>query len=281
MTVGECEKKIVQSLTKAGVESPGLCALMLLQKVSGKSRLELALEPARVLVPDMLEELGQLVKRRCQGEPMAYILGQREFYEHSFHVSPATLIPRPETELLVELALELFGGEKILFLDAGCGCGNIGLSLLAIREKWQGILVDRSRAALAVTHKNSRRIAPGAIMVEGDLGNLPVPAASLDLLISNPPYIGPHEKVQVLPDVLEYEPEMALFSGDEGYAHLKALAREGLRVLKPGGWLLVEHGFSQQDRLRDLLGGSGFQDIRTYRDLASLPRCVAARRSLY
>lgn len=279
MNVSSCQKELLNILIKAGVESPGLCASMLLEHVTGMSRLDLALNPDRELGEAERAELFSLVLRRCGGEPMAYITGIRDFYEHSFRVSPATLIPRPESEMLVELALSHLPYASVRFLDAGCGCGNIGLSLLAARPHWEGLLVDISREALEIARKNAMSIALRTIFVQADMGKLPVGAESLDLLVSNPPYIGLQEKGEVMADVLAFEPHCALFSPEEGFGHLQALAREAARCLKAGALLLVEHGATQQNRLKEILASNGFREISGYEDLAGLPRCVLARKA--
>lgn len=277
MTFRACERIITSILIKAGVDSPGLCANMLLRHISGFSKLQLALASEREIPNEAMENLRILVARRCCREPMAYILGHREFYDHDFIVSSATLIPRPETELLVELALPKLEKSNGLLLDAGCGCGNIGLSLLAAKHSWSGILLDSSKAALKIARENAKKIAPCAILIQGDMEKLPCPDRSLDLIVSNPPYIGLDEKKDVMPDVLAFEPSSALFSGNAGYAHLIAIAREARRTLKPEGWLLMEHGATQQENLMNILASYQFQELSAHRDFAGLPRCVCAR----
>lgn len=278
MTVGSCRKELHELLTKAGVDSPGLCVNMLLEHVTGLSRLELALEPDRKLVPTEYEKARLLALRRSHFEPMAYITGYKDFYEHRFRVSPFTLIPRPETELLVELALAKASLGYARFLDAGCGCGNIGLSLLSARQNWQGLLLDKSAGAVKIAMENAARIAPQALFAQGDMFSLPVPDQSLDLLVSNPPYIGLQEKGNVMADVLAFEPHSALFSSEQGLGHLKALAAEAGRCLKTDGMLLVEHGSGQQQALLEIFRAHGFNELSAYNDLAGLPRCILARK---
>lgn len=278
MTISEAQKELIAILTKAGVDSPGLCAFMLLEHVTGLKRLELRLAPEKLLSKDELNLLWHLTKRRVRHEPMAYIIGQKGFYEHSFLVSPATLIPRPETELIVELALELLPRDEIFFVDAGCGCGNIGLSLLAARKKWQGLLLDQSVAALQISVQNATHIAPTAFFAQGNLSSLPCKDQSLDLIVSNPPYIGIQEQEELTPEVLAFEPHIALFSDAEGYGHLMALAKEAKRCLKEGGYLIVEHGAKQQQKLKRIFEREAFSQLDAYNDLASLPRCIVAKK---
>lgn len=276
MTIGSCQKELHALLIKAGVESPGLCVSMLLEYVTGLTRLELALARDKKLSRAEYDQARLLADRRCHFEPMAYIIGYKDFYEHCFRVSPATLIPRPETELLVEIALEKAPYKYTRFLDAGCGCGNIGLSLLAARKHWQGLLLDKSAEALGVAQENAARMAAQAVFIQGDIFGLPIGEKSLDLLVSNPPYIGLQEKGEVMPDVLAFEPHSALFSSEHGLGHLKALASQAARILKDDGLLLMEHGASQQESLLEILAAHGFRDLSAYNDLAGLPRCVAA-----
>lgn len=265
-------------LTKAGVESPGLCVSMILEHVTGMSRLALALSLDRKLSESEYGQALLLAERRSRFEPMAYITGYKDFYEHRFRVSQDTLIPRPETELLVELALGKAPCGSIRFVDAGCGCGNIGLSLLAQRKDWQGLLIDKSMGALEIAKENSLRIASQAMIVRGDIFRLPILEKSLDLLISNPPYIGLHEREEVSADVLAFEPHSALFSPEQGFSHLKALAAEAKRSLKPGGMLLVEHGAGQQERLLKIFAAFDFMELAAYKDLAGHPRCILAKK---
>lgn len=276
MTIAECEKELVSILIKAGADSPGLCVSMILEHVTGLSRLALALDKERELSPCDYDKIKALAARRARHEPMAYIIGRKSFYEHEFIVTRGALVPRPETELLVELALDIVGAKPAIFLDAGCGSGNIGLSLLAARPSLRGLLMDISGAALAVARQNALKIAPRAVLLAGSVFSLPLPDRSLDLLVSNPPYIGWHERGEVMKDALDFEPHSALFSEEEGFSHLKALGREGARCLKPGGSLIVEHGASQRDALLKIYKSLGFRETAVFDDLAGLPRCLLA-----
>ncbi len=278
MTVRECEKEFISVLTRAGVNSPGLCVTVLLEQVLGLSRLGLALSRDRQLSYAEYCSLRELILRRSSHEPLAYITGTKDFFEHKFLVSPHVLIPRQETELIVELALKFINKENIVFLDAGCGCGNIGLSLLARRKGWRGLLLDKSLQALEIASKNAMNIAPDAIFVQGNMYNLPLKDSSLDLVVSNPPYIGLHEKKDVMRDVLDFEPHSALFSDEGGFGHLKALGVETMRCLKKGGILITEHGSTQQKKLEEIYKDAGFKEIMVSKDLAGLPRTVLARK---
>lgn len=268
---------LARELAAAGTESPGLCARLLVERAAGIPRERWLFADERELTPAEEEALRALADRRLRGEPMAYILGRREFYEHEFVVDPATLIPRPETELLVELASRLAPGGAI-FADLGCGCGCVGLSLLAIRRDSRGFLLDNSPGALKVARINDARLNTGATLVLGDIFALPFAPSSLDLIVANPPYVATEEEGEVCAETLAYEPRAALFSPEHGFAHALAIIRRARDSLRPGGWLLLEHGYRQQERILAELSAAGFGEIAGYRDLAGLPRYAAARK---
>ncbi len=225
------------------------------------------------------EAAEKMLRRRLAGEPMAYILGEREFYNSSFLVSPAVLIPRPETETLVELAISADLPDETTFADFGCGSGCAGLSVALEKPRWRGVLMDNSRAALAVARENGARLTARARYIAGDIFAPPFRRASLDLVISNPPYICESEKNEVCAETLAYEPASALFSPKDGFAHIMALIRAARYILRENGLLAMEHGYRQQDDVARLLADASFDDIRRYEDLAGLPRCVTARKT--
>lgn len=303
-TVAKAIRSLGKRFGQAGLDSPMLCARMLVAKATGFSREKLAMYPETLLDTQTSDHLANLAARRLTGEPLAYILGQREFYGRDFLLDSSTLIPRPETELLLELALELndlpsgpdilhsrgqafphtssghFSANsqnlaKINFLDAGTGSGCIGISLALERPDWHGILLDISRPALKIARKNAKacdclnRLA----ILRADMAALPLPDQCLSLVVGNPPYIAASEMDDVMPDVLSFEPTEALFSPGHGLDHCRALANEAARVLQAGGWILLEHGASQGEAVRQILDRSGFCQIRTERDLAGLERC--------
>lgn len=265
-------------LVEAGVDSPGLCARMLVAHVAGLDKVGYILAGNEDLAPEAAARLADLTLRRAQGEPMAYILGKKEFYGIEFIVSPAVLTPRPETELLVELALANLPEKNTIFADLGCGSGCIGLSLLKIRPEWTGIFMDLSSDALEIAKRNAVALACKAKFVLADLFKPLLAAESCDLIISNPPYIGAAEKNLVMPETLAYEPHFALFSQQNGLAHLEAVIRCAANSLKKQGWLLLEHGSSQADVVYDLLKSAGFVNIAMHKDLANLPRCAMAQK---
>lgn len=273
----EQEKKLEALLVEAGVDSPGLCARMLVEHVLGLDPVHHILSSSRTLSADEENRLEDLVQRRAAGEPMAYILGRKAFYEHEFMVSPATLVPRPETEMLVDLALGLLPESRIRFADIGAGSGCIGLSLMAKRPCWHGVLLDISGEALHVASRNASRIAANPCLIQGDMFNLPFRDNSLDLLISNPPYIA-FDEFPEMDRTLAYEPPSALFSGNEGLGHIQGLALEAKRVLRAGGLAIIEHGYLQSRKVCEILTDAGFMDVNDHNDLAGLPRCATGQK---
>lgn len=275
-----CELELVarKKLTEAGVDSPGLCARLLVAHTACLDKIAYILGSDQELPEDRELYLQKLVERRAQGEPLAYLLGKKEFYGRDFVVSPATLVPRPETELLVELALDLVPVKGIRFCDAGCGSGCIGETLLLERPDWEGVLLDNSREALHVAECNARKLGCNPLFICADIFAPPLATSSLDLVISNPPYIDPRERQLVMPATLAYEPHSALFSKQGGLAHLNAVILGAASHLKKGGILILEHANTQGNAVLELLGLAGFKQMRDYEDLAGLPRCAVAKK---
>ena len=204
-----------------GVDSPRLSAELLLRHVLGISRVELATRPESAVPAAALTRLEGLLRRRVQGEPVAYLIGQREFFGRDFIVTPATLIPRPETEILVETALEALPAAGVAFADLGTGSGCIAVTLCAERPGWRGIALDRSGRALSVAGRNARRhdTAGRLAFVRGDFLAPCLAPESLDLVVSNPPYVSLTEYAALSPEVRDFEPVTALvpsFADDGG-----------------------------------------------------------------
>lgn len=274
-------------LRTAGDDSPHICARALAQAVTGLDRTGLILAGPRPLAPELVARLDEAVSRRCAGEPLAHILGQKEFFGRNFAVTTDTLIPRPETELLVELALQHMqtaetyqsGSTPLRLADLGSGSGCIGITLLCEHPRWQGLLLDISPAALAVARHNARThgVERRLCCLTADMAYAPLIPRSLQLLVSNPPYISPAERHEVMEEVLRHEPHAALFSPDDGLAHLQAACRAAAAALVPGGHLLLEHGWRQGPAVRQILTRSGFANVTTHTDLAGHERCTQGR----
>ncbi|MGY6555354.1 MAG: peptide chain release factor N(5)-glutamine methyltransferase [Wenzhouxiangella sp.] len=226
---------------------------------------------------ELQQQLASLAARRQAGEPMAYLLGRREFYGRDFTVNSAVLIPRPETELLVETALEKLG-ERATVLDLGTGSGCIALSLAAERPAWKVTASDLSEAALAVARANASRLRLDQVeLLHGDLFG-PVSGRRFDAILSNPPYVAVGDPHLSRGD-LRFEPAMALSADQDGLFLIERLIRDAGAHLHAGGWLLIEHGYDQGPSVRERLARAGFEQIETRCDLGQIERLSLGCRS--
>lgn len=279
-------------LKAAGVDSPRLSAELLAAHASGLDRLRLRTWPDTPLLPEWLDILENLLARREQGEPMAYLIGTREFFGRDFLVTPHTLIPRPETELLVEAALKLFGSAPIQFADFGTGSGCIAVTLCAERPHWSGLAVDASAGALATAAENAHHYhTHGLCFARADFTRPLLADGSLDLLVSNPPYVSEAEYADLSPEVARFEPKNALVpgigvspvhtDGSTGLEHAALVITAAGRALHPGGVLLMEHGWTQGPAIQVLLENNTWHNPLIHKDLAGLNRFVSAVRAPY
>lgn len=221
-------------------------------------------------------QFASLLARRLSGEPVAYLTGMREFYGRSFQVSPAVLIPRPETELLVEQALaRMPETQPVKVLDLGTGSGCIAITIALERPRAQVAAIDRSRAALAVARRNADRLGAQVEFVESDWFAA-VDARRFDLIVSNPPYVAAADPHLERGDV-RFEPVGALASGADGLHDLRRLVTAAGGHLVRGGTLLLEHGYDQADAVQAMLRETGFRDIESWRDLAGVLRVSGGR----
>jgi len=223
------------------------------------------------------ERFEALLQRRISGEPMSYITGTKEFWSHELLVSPATLVPRPETELLVELALrEIPRKAEWQVLDLGTGSGAIAISIAAERVLCTVTATDASPEALAIAAENVRQAdLANVICVVGDWAE-PVAGKQFEIIVSNPPYV--REDDEALQN-LRHEPLSALASGADGLHDIRVLATDCAAILAADGWLMLEHGADQQTEVANILEAAGWVDIACHNDLAGKPRVTVARRS--
>jgi release factor glutamine methyltransferase len=243
----------------------------LLQTVLGVNRAYLLAHPERVLTEQELSRYQASLQRRLQGEPLAYILGEREFFGLSFKVTPATLIPRPDTELLVELALARISAAGCRVLDLGTGSGAIALAIAHTRPDAEVTAVDASEAALEVAQENARRLQiRNASFVSGDWFSA-LAGRRFDLIVSNPPYIAENDRHLAQGD-LRFEPSSALSSGADGLDDIRRIISAAGAYLEFGGWLMLEHGYDQAAQVRALLLSAGFKNVRSDKDLAGIER---------
>lgn len=263
-----------RELAAAGVPDALLEARVLTGHALDLNRVQLITEATRDVAQEAILRVRAAVARRASGEPLAHITGQREFYGRPFRVTPYTLVPRPETELLVEESLQRLpqGG---CFADWGTGSGCVGITLAAERPDCRGLLLDYSAEALSVARENARAlgVATRLRLIRGDMLRPCLGGNRFDVICSNPPYIAPQEVLDVMPEVRRHEPAQALFSEDNGLRHIRALIAGAGPALKPGGWLLLEHGAGQGATVREALAQGNFAAITTQRDLAGQERC--------
>lgn len=265
----------LQAAEAAECTAPRLEAELLLACALKRDRLFVRMFPEHVPDDGALELFWALLARRCQGEPMAYLLGEKEFYGRPFRVRRGVLIPRPETELIIDTVLEdkdLAGREEVRFIDLGAGSGCIGLTLQLERPHWQGLLLERAGVPLAVCAENRKGLGAGrALILQADLARAPLKDASLDLVVANPPYID-EDDPEVQAGVRAHEPHEALFAAQHGLADLASCISTAARVLVPGGLIVLEHGAQQAEMVRTLLAQQNFLKILTKKDLAGLDR---------
>lgn len=253
-----------------------LDARLLVQHLLGIDHAAYLADPDRRLDSETAQDFFRLVKRREAGEPLAYITGEREFFGRSFAVSPAVLIPRPDTELLVLLALERLRGTRApRVLDLGTGSGAIAVSVAAECPDAQVSAVDVSPAALAVAAANALRFGVTVRWLAGDW-YAPVRGERFALIVANPPYVAAHDP-HLEQDGLPFEPDIALTDGADGLSCLQAIIGAGPAHLETGGWLLCEHGYDQAAKCRELFAAAGFQGVKSWPDLAGIERVTGGR----
>lgn len=252
----------------------------LLLHALGRERAWLLAHPDEELREKDQRAAGELLDRRLQGEPIQYITGEAEFYGLPFRVNRDVLIPRPETEHLVEEAIELasrFASPRIV--DVGTGSGAIAVALAHHLRDARITAIDCSLAALEVARANAGRngVAAKVRFLAGDL-LAPVAGEQFEIVVSNPPYVPESDRTSLAVEVREFEPPEALFAGGDGLAVLRRLISQAREVLVPGGWIALEIGHGQAERVRTLLADAGYEEIGFTPDLQGIPRVAAARR---
>ncbi len=225
---------------------------------------------------DVLEEFRRLIDERAQGRPVAHLTGCREFWGLRLKVTPDTLIPRPETEHLVERTLSLNLPEKASILDFGTGSGAVAIALVHERPAWQVHAMDMSEAVLKVAAENAALTHTPHILFRCTDSLAGYRPHGFDAIVSNPPYVAEGDPHLLRGDV-RFDPDDALIAGEDGLDCIRYLIDNALKFLKPGGWLVMEHGYNQAEAVRGLLGQAGYGNIRTALDLAGNERVTQAR----
>ncbi len=277
MRLKEALEAAVRRLDENAVGSPRMNAEVLLMFTLGCDRAYLYGHPERELAAEERERYDEVLAERERGVPSQYITGHQEFWGLDLIVTPAVLIPRPETEHVVETVLELARGrERLKIVDVGAGSGAIALALAKELPQAEITAVDVSAAALEIARANAVRLQLARVRFrESDLLEA-VRDEEFDLVVSNPPYVGEGEADKVQREVKKFEPKLAVFAGAEGLDVIARLIPQAWQRLYPGGWLLLEIGYTQEQAVRALL--TGWAEVRSVPDLQGIPRVMVARK---
>jgi release factor glutamine methyltransferase len=283
LTIAEAVVEAAQALRHAGVTEARREAASLLEHVTGRDRTFLITSAETTLAAGDVSRLRRLVERRAAGEPLQYITGRQGFYKLDFEVTPDVLIPRPETELLVETALDLLDESRApaFILDVGTGSGCVAVSLLHERADALAVGVDISLPALRVAARNAARAGVGErlrLLAADGFNALDSSRARFDVIVSNPPYVAEDALAGLQREVRDHEPRLALTPGGDGLRVIRALVADAPRFLKPGGHLLVEIGFDQHEAVERLVDPRVWRLLAIHKDLQGIPRTVALRK---
>lgn len=290
MQIKEILQKTTDFFRNKGFDSPRLETELLISSALRWERMRLYLNHEYPLTEEELNACREFVKRRATGEPVAYIVGHKGFYKHSFKVTPAVLIPRPETESLVEEALTWAKKNcaQARVVDLGTGSGCVGISVLAELPDAKLLAVDISDAALAIAQTNAEEIGVNdrstylnkdaamldASVVKSTLGEL------ADIVLANPPYIA-QDDPDVQDSVRKFEPGVALFSDENGFSHIRAWARTAARIARPGAFIMFEIGHEQGARAKEIFAATtDYENVQIVKDLAGLERFIRATRKM-
>jgi release factor glutamine methyltransferase len=285
-TIAEAISEGARRLEQAGASEARRTAGVLLAHRLGVDRTHLLMHPEAVVSEEDYKTFLQMIERRAAGEPLQYITGHQEFYKLDFLVTPAVLIPRPETEFLVERVLTLVRESQQalpLIVDIGTGSGGIAVTLAVEISGARVIATDISGAALAVARQNAARHGVSS-RVEFYEGDLLAPLAALgmanqvDVLACNPPYVAASKPELVQREVRDYEPHTALFGGDDGLIFYRRLLAEGFDYVRPSGYLVCEIGYTQLDAITELVAASRWQLVEVTHDLQGIPRTLTIRK---
>ncbi len=277
MTAREAIGWAAVQLKQAGMEDSRRIAMILLEGSARLNASTLLLTPDLTVPDDALASFRLMVERACAQEPVQYILGRWDFFGRTFRTDRRALIPRPETERLVEEALAVIPmGQPCQVIDVGCGTGCIGITLKLERPDASVTLMDVSEDALALANENAMRLHADMAFVQADMRE-PLPGGPYDVIVSNPPYISGPDMAVLPANVREHEPHLALYGGEDGLEFVRVLALRAVESLKPGGWMFVEIGYDQAEKAIAVMKAAAL-DARAISDYGGVLRLVAARK---
>jgi release factor glutamine methyltransferase len=282
VTIGAAWREVRDRFRTADIDTPELDARLLAQKVFAIDAMGLVRREREIAPPDKLKELDQFAQRRLVGEPISRIAGEKEFWSLKFALNDATLVPRPETEQLVEEGVALLAGKRgARILDLGTGSGAIIVSIVEALPKSKGFATDISEDALAIARQNAQRhgVAERIEFRKGSWWQAVPHTELFDLIVSNPPYIATDAIAELSPEVRVFDPKAALDGGFDGLEAYRAIAAQAARRLNPGGKALLEIGFNQGETVSRVFARAGFGRVELLKDLAGLERVVLCSHS--
>jgi len=274
LTLRDALRQTAERFERHGVSSPRLNAEVLLTHCLSVGKTYLYTHDERELTGEEAQKLEDFVYERISGVPVQYIVGRQEFFGRYFTVNPAVLIPRPETEFIVEAMLGLRPPAGSRIIDVGSGSGCIGITLALELPQSQVTLTDISLEALRVARLNAENLGARVSIACMDL--LDAATGPFDFIVSNPPYVSRKETSRLQIEVREHEPEVALYGDDDGLAAFRRLAPSAARLLRPGGYLIAEMGFGMEERVLSVFG-AGWEKLPTRKDLQGIPRTICVR----
>ena len=267
----------VKILTKFNIKTPKLDSEILLSKVISKDRKYIILNSCEEINKKSLDDFNNLIERRKKGEPIAYITNNKEFWNDSFYVDKNVLIPRPDSELIIDQVLKIFPKDKRLqLLDIGVGSGCILLSLLKERSNFFGTGIDISKKSINISKYNAKilQLTNRVKFYNSDVDNFKI--GKYDLIVSNPPYIDLLNLKYLERDVINFEPKLALSGGFDGFSKIKKVVSKAADLIKKNGKLILEIGFSQTEKVRKILKENGFYTNKVIKDYGKKDRCIVS-----
>ncbi len=275
MNIQETLNKAVKILNKSNIKNPYLDSEILLSKTINKDRKYIILNSQEQLSKKSLKNFSNLIKRRKKSEPIAYLINKKEFWNHTFYIDCNVLIPRPDTEILVEETLKLFSkSSKLRMLDIGTGSGCILLSILKERRNFLGIGIDISKNAIKVANFNAKlqQLSNRVKFYKSDVDKFLI--GKYDIVLSNPPYIKKKDLKYLEKDIVDFEPKTALDGGRDGFSKITKVINKASKLVKKNGRFILEIGFDQKNKTIDILKKNNFYINKTVKDYGRNDRCI-------